>query len=439
MTCITFFIYEFYAFRNTTVEKLSAIGKIISANSTAALAFDDPDDAKEILSALKAEPHIVAAGLYDKEGNLFTQYSTGKDTIVFPLKPGNEGYRFADAHLEGFQPVMMEEKQLGTLYLKSDLGAMYERLQLYGVIVALVIILSVLLAYLLSKILQRSISKPILALADTAKLISEGKDFSVRAVKTGNDELGSLTDAFNYMLVQIQDQTRALHEQQRQEQIKMITTALNAQENERTLIGQELHDNVNQILVGTKLFLTMMKDDPEKNKDIIITCMNSIQQAIAENRKIAHALVAPDFEVKILAEQIADLSENMLKTSGIESVININELREDLLQEDQKLAAYRIAQEQCANIVKYAKARSVSIVLSTVDDCFRMIIADDGIGMEANKQTKGIGLKNIKGRLSIFNGTVAIKTAPGEGFLLEITMPLKKSNARNLQSQTKIK
>ena len=254
VTCVTFFIYEFYAFRKTTVEKLSTIGKIISANSTAALAFDNPDDAKEILVALKAEPHIVAAALYDKEGNLFSQYVAGKDSVVFPLKPEKEEYRFAQAHLELFQPVMMETKQLGTLYLKSGLGAMYERLQLYGSIVALVIILAVLLSYLLSKILQRSISKPILALADTAKVISEEKDFSVRAVKTGNDEVGSLTDAFNYMLVQIQDQTRALHEHQRQEQVKMITTALNAQENERNLIGQELHDNVNQILVGTKLF-----------------------------------------------------------------------------------------------------------------------------------------------------------------------------------------
>ena len=439
VTCVTFFIYEFYAFRKTSVEKLSTIGKIISANSTAALAFDNPDDAKEILAALKAEPHIVAAGLYDKDGNLFSKYSVGKDTIIFPVKPGTEGYRFAHNHLEGFQPVLMDKKQLGTLYLKSDLGAMYERLQLYGIIVALVIILSVMLAWLLSKILQKSISHPILALAETAKVISERKDFSVRAVKTGNDEIGSLTDAFNYMLVQIQDQTHALHEQQRQEQVKMITTALNAQENERNLIGQELHDNVNQILVGTKLFLSMIKEDPVKNRDIINSCMNSIQQAIAENRKIAHALVAPDFETKILAEQIADLSENMLKTSGVDSNIDTTQLRENLLEEDQKLAAYRIAQEQCANIVKYAKAHLVNITLSTDDDCFKMIIADDGIGMETNKQTKGIGLKNIKGRLSIFNGTVTIKTAPGEGFLLEITMPLKRSGVPRMQNQSTVK
>ena len=381
VTCITFFIYEFYAFRKTTVEKLSTIGKIISANSTAALAFDNQDDAKEILAALKTEPHIVAAGLYDKNGYLFSHYSSGTGINIVPAKPGLEGYHFIHSHLEGFQPVMLESKQLGTLYLKSDLGAMYERLRLYGLIVALVASLSFLLAYLLSKILQKSISKPVLALAETAKVISNEKDYSVRAVKTGNDEVGALTDAFNNMLVQIQDQTRALHEQQRQEQVKMITTTLDAQEKERNLIGQELHDNVNQILVGTKLFLSMIKQDPVKNKLLINSCMETIQQAIDENRKIAHALVAPDFETKILAEQIADLTDNMLKTSGIDVDINTTYLVESLLEEDQKLAIYRIAQEQCANIIKYAQAQLVDISLTTSDDCFKMIIADDGIGM----------------------------------------------------------
>jgi signal transduction histidine kinase len=178
----------------------------------------------------------------------------------------------------------------------------------------------------------------------------------------------------------------------------------------------------------------MIKQDPVKNKLLINSCMETIQQAIDENRKIAHALVAPDFETKILSEQIADLTDNMLKTSGIDVDINTTYLVESLLEEDQKLAIYRIAQEQCANIIKYAKAQLVDISLSTSDECFKMIIADDGMGMETNKPTKGIGLKNIKGRLSIFNGTVTIKSAPCKGFTLEITMPLKKANISDLRS-----
>ena len=424
VTSISFFIYEFYAFRKTTVEKLSTIGKIIAANSTAALAFESAEDGTEILAALKTEPHITRAVLFDSKGALFSQYNPFNNTDSLPATPAEPGFHFNGSRLEGYQAVQLDNRRLGTLYLQSDLGAMYERLRLYGLIVVLVVSLAFLLAYLLSKILQKNISRPILALAETAGIISKQKDYSVRAIKEGNDELGQLTDAFNNMLTQIQEQSRALQEQQRQEQVKIITTTLDAQEKERNLIGQELHDNVNQILVGTKLFLTMLKQDPVKNKHLIASSMECIQQAIAENRKIAHALVAPDFETRILADQIADLFEGILKASGIDINFDTKDYSENMLAEDQKLAAYRIAQEQCANIVKHARATVVDISLSTRSGFFKMNIADNGVGAET-KDSNGIGLKNIKSRLTIFNGTVDINTAPGHGFRLEITMPLK--------------
>jgi PAS domain S-box-containing protein len=218
-----------------------------------------------------------------------------------------------------------------------------------------------------------------------------------------------------------------LFKQQREEHLRMTAIALHAQEKERTLIGQELHDNVNQILVGTKLFLSMIKADPVKNRELVSTCMASLQQAIDENRKLAHALEAPDFEHTNLAGQINELAAKMLEVPGLDVHIDITQFDESLLDEQQKLAVYRIAQEQSTNIVKYAQARVVTIILITAEDLFSMAITDDGIGMEADKKTKGIGLKNIIGRLSVFNGKVDIKTTPGKGFSLMITMPLQKS------------
>jgi len=259
-----------------------------------------------------------------------------------------------------------------------------------------------------------STEKTILHIINHAIFIRDDKGTAIRVI-------GAITDITEKKKLETE-----LFEQQRREQLKIIATALDAQEKERNLIGQELHDNVNQILVGTKLFLSTVSEKSTKNQALIISCMENIQNAIDENRKIAHALVTPDFETKILAEQIAELSENMLKVSGIDVTIDNTHLHENLLEEQQKLVAYRIVQEQCTNIVKYAKARLVNISLSTSNDLFKMVIADDGVGMEAGKKTKGIGLKNIKGRLSIFNGIANIKTAPGKGFTLEITMPLKK-------------
>jgi PAS domain S-box-containing protein len=212
VTSSAFFTYEFYAFRQNIIQKLSTLGKVIATNSTAALAFDNHKDAYEILLALKAEPHIIAASLYDEKGNLFSQYPGNLATKNFPVSPGMDGFRFTGSYLEGFQQVTEGNRRLGTLYLKSNLKGMYQRFRLFAITTIFVIAISLLLAYMLSKIFQKSISRPILALAEAAKTISVNRDFSVRVVKSGNDELGSLTHSFNEMLQQIQEQNDNLEE-----------------------------------------------------------------------------------------------------------------------------------------------------------------------------------------------------------------------------------
>jgi signal transduction histidine kinase len=116
----------------------------------------------------------------------------------------------------------------------------------------------------------------------------------------------------------------------------------------------------------------------------------------------------------------------MLKTSGINTHIDASRFNKSLLNNEQKLAIYRIGQEQCTNIIKYSKATLVNVSLSTDEKSFKMTISDNGQGMDSKKKITGIGLRNIHARLSIFNGTADIDTAPGKGFLLQIEMPLKK-------------
>jgi signal transduction histidine kinase len=212
VACIAFFVYEYYIFRKGTIEKLTTIALITAANSTAALAFDNTEDAAEILQTLKTEPHIVAAGIYDSKGNLFSKYSKDSANLNFPVHPQPGLYRFGNSFLEGTEPIMLEDRQLGVLYLKSDLNAMYERLRLYTTVVSFVLLASFLLTYLLVKILKKNISAPIIALARTAAIISNKHDFTVRAVKIGNDEIGTLTNAFNEMLEQIQQRDSTLRE-----------------------------------------------------------------------------------------------------------------------------------------------------------------------------------------------------------------------------------
>jgi len=199
-------LYEFVAFRQSNKVQISTLGKIIAANSTAALAFQDHDDAYETLNSLRAEKHVVAACLYDDSGHIFAVYPLYLKESDFPASPGKPGYNYVNSFLVGFEPVLLEQKFRGTLYLKSDMKAMYERFTLYSFIALLVIAVSSLLAFLLSNRLQKIISDPILALAATAGIISRENDYTVRAEKKADDELGLLTDAFNQMLTQIETQ-----------------------------------------------------------------------------------------------------------------------------------------------------------------------------------------------------------------------------------------
>ena len=228
LTCAAFMAYEFLTFRQTAVRELSTVGQIIAANSTAALAFQNQDDAREVLAALKADRHIMAATLYDSRGQRFAVYPDGRPPDSFPPAPNRDGFRFEQSHLVGFEPVVQGGNQrLGTLYLEADLAALYDRLRLYATIALLVIAVSLLVAYLIARKLQRQISRPILALAETAKAVSERQDYTVRAPKFGQDELGLLTDAFNQMLTRIHQQNQALTESE--ERVRaVVNSALSA-------------------------------------------------------------------------------------------------------------------------------------------------------------------------------------------------------------------
>ena len=215
LTCGALLAYEFTAFRQNMLEQTATLARVIATNSTAALAFRNQDDAEEVLSALKTEPHITQAALYDREGKLFARYPFTAESRLFPAAPQADGYRFAGRALQGFQPVQEAANQrLGTLYVRSSMTGMYERLRLYAAIVAGLVVVSFALAYVLSRQLQRQISQPIQQLTATARAFSERGDYAVRAPEQTQAEFGVLTSAFNRMLAQIALQDTALRENQ---------------------------------------------------------------------------------------------------------------------------------------------------------------------------------------------------------------------------------
>lgn len=229
LACVAFFSYEYYSFRKSSLRQLFTIGEIVAANSTASLAFKDQKDASEILRALKSEPRIIAAALYDDDNHLFATYPINASPSIFPKKTEKKGYQYMNNFITVFLPVIQHNQQLGMLYLRSDMEILKERFKVYSGVVLLIIVLTSCLTYLLTLKLQRSIADPILELAGTARAISDDQDYSVRAVKAGADELGQLTDSFNYMLTQIEKQSISI-------------TSFNQQLEQRTAELQDIMD-----------------------------------------------------------------------------------------------------------------------------------------------------------------------------------------------------
>ena len=210
LTVVAFVVYDLISFRENLRRSMTTTASMVADQSTASLMFQDEEGAQELLNALHFETQIIAAALYDEQGNLYVHFPVSLSTNAFPASPGESGSKFEAGNLVIFQPSVQNDKRVGTVYLKSDLRGLYQRLRRYGSIAGIVLASSILFALILSTMLQRRITAPILALAAAARKVSERNDYSARAEKSSNDELGGLTDAFNSMLTRIQEQTVAL-------------------------------------------------------------------------------------------------------------------------------------------------------------------------------------------------------------------------------------
>jgi PAS domain S-box-containing protein len=204
LTAAAFIIYDFITYQQLMVRNLSTTAAVIAGQSGRAIAAQDRQQALSLLGSLRADPNVESAAIYDSEGRLFASYPSQNPPGSFPARPEAPGHAFKHGHLFLVQTVTQQNRALGTLYVASAVRPLFARLRLYGGIALLVLFGSVLVALALSHALQRRITQPILALASVARTVSERGDFSVRAAKSGNDELGLLTEAFNQMLISIQ-------------------------------------------------------------------------------------------------------------------------------------------------------------------------------------------------------------------------------------------
>ncbi len=212
VACVFFLSYDVITLRRNIVDHLHSLADITAANVAAALTYNDPKSADLVLQALQAEPHIVAARIYDSHGQAFASYRRILSVLParLPQLSPPAGSRLERDQVTECDAVMFEGESIGSVFLVSDLQEIQGRMWRFVLFVMILMIASSGAAFLVAVLLKRLISKPILDLVETTRTISREKNFGVRAPKYADDEVGLLADGFNDMLAEIESAEGAL-------------------------------------------------------------------------------------------------------------------------------------------------------------------------------------------------------------------------------------
>jgi signal transduction histidine kinase len=450
LTCAAFIGYEFATYRQTSIRQLSTLGEVIASESTGAMAFDNQTDATEILSALRADRHVVAACLFDKTGRLFARYPANAASDLFPSTPPPDGYHFADGFLVSSTPViqMRANERFGTLYLRSDMQAINERLRLYTGIAMLVILVSSLVAYFLSRTLQRQISRPIQDLAETARAVSDRRDYSVRANRHGDDELGLLTDAFNHMLAQIQEQNTQL-----ENRVRARTAELESANNELEAFCSSAAHDLRTPLRAITGFTDVLLDHrragelpPDAKRYVSLVRAGSdqmsqlIEDLLSFSRLGRQEITRQPVDLNILCRDVLKEAEPEFRDRTVETHI------EPLPEVFADPALLRVVfVNLLSNALKYSRPRNPAVItvgISKIPDETGPVffVRDNGVGFDMANTEKlfgvfqrlhhahefegtGVGLATVRRVIERHGGRIWAEAAPDEGATFYFTLP----------------
>lgn len=214
-----------------------------------------------------------------------------------------------------------------------------------------------------------------------------------------------------------------LRTKERTRQNMVAQAAIDAQERERAEIGNELHDNVSQLLTTTKLYLEMLKMKQGDATELLESGTKHINTVINEVRNLSRSLVPASLTDLGLAISVADLIDSIKTVSALEFEFYMAPEVESLHNQNSKLTIYRIIQEQFNNIIKHAKAKHILVNITAENKYTDIIVTDDGCGFSIETVKQGHGLKNMKSRAQLMNGKAEIFSEPGKGCTLTVKIP----------------
>ncbi len=220
------------------------------------------------------------------------------------------------------------------------------------------------------------------------------------------------------------DLEKKLAEERQKKQQQITAAVITAQEQEREELGKELHDNINQILATTKLYIEYALTNDAMKETLLNNAKDFIVSAVNELRRLSQTLSPPSLGEVGIEMALKELVDSIQLVNKFTFHTAWEDLQKTVLSEQFRLTIFRIVQEQLNNIIKHADAKNVWIIIKLVNKRLAITIKDDGKGFKLTGRNRGVGLKNIGSRAELHNGTMQLKSAPGKGCELTLLFNL---------------
>jgi signal transduction histidine kinase/CheY-like chemotaxis protein len=406
LASLGYLVVDYYQTRQELERDLLSQADLILANSMAALEFDDPQAARDTLNTLASKPNIRVACLYQRDGHLFAGYRQEGETGVCPPRAPAEGTRFGSESVQLAHDGLQDGKRFGSVVLRSDLAVLARRGRAQLAIVGVLLVLALGVAVLMSSRLQAIVSDPLIALASTAGEVTRRGDYSLRATRTTEDELGELVDAFNRMLERIEaretDLSRANDELRRevaerrraeQERAELLVREREAnrlKDEFLATLSHELRTPLNAILGWTKLLRANAVPSPSIDRALEKVERNAQVQSrliedLLEVSRIVSGKLRLDcrpFDLIALCNTAVDSMRPAAETRGVIIERHFDRLSMPTNGDPDRLQ--QVIWNLLSNAVKFTPSGGrVSIAARRVGGIDEIVVSDTGIGIDA--------------------------------------------------------